>query len=314
MVTVKMKTSGPMNRNSILSINMPEPQSVKNKNTITTLVKNSQSSGPAALHNQQPSSAPQQRYNQSQSNTAQQSSIQVQQNTAQQAHPQFQQNTTQQPYRQTPPRASQQQNIQPALTAGQQNTSAAPIARPVPTLQNKVQKGQKALLSTAALTAVDACFGWNVTDARCDVDVSAFLLGADGKVLGDSWFVFYGQTLSPDQSTRFVAGAGADRELVHIDFKQLNPQIKKIVFVLTINDALADRLHFGMLKDAYVRILDPSGRELVSFLMTDYYNNVISMMIGELYQHNGAWKFNAVGNGVAKDLAGLCALYGVQVL
>ena len=273
------------------------------------------------MHNQQPSSAPQQRYNQSQSNTAQQSSIQVQQNTAQQAHPQlqqytaqqahpqFQQNTTQQPYRQTPPRASQQQNIQPALTAGQQNTSAAPIARPVPTLQNKVQKGQKALLSTAALTAVDACFGWNVTDARCDVDVSAFLLGADGKVLGDSWFVFYGQTLSPDQSTRFVAGAGADRELVHIDFKQLNPQVKKIVFVLTINDALADRLHF-----AYVRILDPSGRELVSFLMTDYYNNVISMMIGELYQHNGAWKFNAVGNGVAKDLAGLCALYGVQVL
>ena len=136
MVTVKMKTSGPMNRNSILSINMPEPQSVKNKNTIATLVKNSQSSGPAALHNQQPSSAPQQRYNQSQSNTAQQSSIQVQQNTAQQAHPQlqqytaqqahpqFQQNTTQQPYRQTPPRASQQQNIQPALTAGQQNTSA----------------------------------------------------------------------------------------------------------------------------------------------------------------------------------------------
>ena len=314
MVTVKMKTSGPMNRNSILSINMPEPQSVKNKNTITTLVKNSQSSGPAALHSQQPSSAPQQRYNQSQSNTAQQSSIQVQQNTAQQAHPQFQQNTTQQPYRQIPPRASQQQNIQPALTAGQQNTSAAPIARPVPTLQNKVQKGQKALLSTAALTAVDACFGWNVTDARCDVDVSAFLLGADGKVLGDSWFVFYGQTLSPDQSTRFVAGAGADRELIHIDFKRLNPQVKKIVFVLTINDALADRLHFGMLKDAYVRILDPSGRELVSFLMTDYYNNVISMMIGELYQHNGAWKFNAVGNGVAKDLAGLCALYGVQVL
>ena len=95
MVTVKMKTSGPMNRNSILSINMPEPQSVKNKNTITTLVKNSQSSGPAALHNQQPSSAPQQRYNQSQSNTAQQSSIQVQQNTAQQAHPQLQQYTAQ---------------------------------------------------------------------------------------------------------------------------------------------------------------------------------------------------------------------------
>ena len=47
--------------------------------------------------------------------------------------------------------------------------------------------------------------------------------------------------------------------------------------------------------------------------MTEYYTNVISMMIGELYIHNGTWKFNAIGNGVAKDLAGLCELYGVNV-
>lgn len=213
-----------------------------------------------------------------------------------------------------PPR--QPQNVQPALTAGQQNTASTPgmpAARPVPPLSNKVQKGQKTLLSNTALNAVNACFGWNVTDARCDVDVSAFLLGADGKVIGDSWFVFYGQTVSPDQSTRFAQG-GTDREMVQIDLTRLNPQVKKIVFVLTINDALEKRLHFGMLKDAYVRIMDPTGNELVSFLMTEYYSNVISMMIGELYLHNGAWKFNAVGNGVARDLAGLCDLYGVQVV
>lgn len=54
--------------------------------------------------------------------------------------------------------------------------------------------------------------------------------------------------------------------------------------------------------------------ELVSFKMDEYYTNVTSMMIGELYLHNGAWKFNAIGNGMAKDLAGLCGLYGVQVI
>ena len=48
--------------------------------------------------------------------------------------------------------------------------------------------------------------------------------------------------------------------------------------------------------------------------LDEYYTNVTSMMIGELYLHNGAWKFNAIGNGVAKDLAGLCGLYGVQVI
>ena len=69
-----------------------------------------------------------------------------------------------------------------------------------------------------------------------------------------------------------------------------------------------------MLKDAYIRILQEDNQtELVSFKMTEYYTNVISMMIGEVYRHNGEWKFYAVGNGVARDLAGLCGLYGVQV-
>lgn len=288
MVNIKMKTSGAMNRNSIASINMPAPQSVKNRNNITTLMKNQGSPGPALTSSGQSQIMPPQSQSRSQQSRPQQ-----------------------------PAQIRQPQNCQPALTAGQQNTggtSSAPAARPIPALQNKVQKGQKTPLSTAALTSVDACFGWNVTDARCDVDVSAFLLGADGKVIGDSWFVFYGQALSPDQSTKFLTGSGSDREMIQINFGKLNPQVKKIVFVLTINDALTNRLHFGMLKDAYVRIMDSSGKELVSFMMTEYYSNVISMMIGELYQHNGIWKFNAVGNGVAKDLAGLCELYGVNVI
>lgn len=70
-----------------------------------------------------------------------------------------------------------------------------------------------------------------------------------------------------------------------------------------------------MLNDAYIRIMDSSSNtELVSFKMEEYYSNVTSMMIGEIYQHNGTWKFNAIGNGVARDLAGLCEVYGVQVV
>ena len=147
-----------------------------------------------------------------------------------------------------------------------------------------------------------------------DVDVSAFLLGSSGKVIGDSWFVFYGQTESPDHSTVFHADGGADREIISVDFTRLDPSVARIVFVLTINEAFEKNLNFGMLEDAYIRIMDPAGTELVSFKMDEYYTNVTSMMIGELYLHNGAWKFNAIGNGVAKDLAGLCSLYGVQVI
>lgn len=313
MINTATKSIGAMNRDSILSINKPQPQSIKNQGNIMTLIKNT--GGTHAPYNQ-----PQQPSGQTQNRPPQQPSGQIQSRPSQPSSSGQTHNRPSPlpPSGQTqsrPPR--QPQNIQPALTAGQQNTASTPgmpAARPVPTLVNKVQKGQKTQLSLGALTAVEARFGWNVTDARCDVDVSAFLLGADGKVIGDSWFVFYGQTLSPDGSTRFVEGGSADREMIQVDLARLDPQVKKIVFVLTINDALENRLHFGMLKDAYIRIMDRSGKELVSFLMTEYYNNIISMMIGELYLHNGAWKFNAVGNGVARDLAGLCGLYGVQVV
>lgn len=195
-------------------------------------------------------------------------------------------------------------------------TQQVPVSKPIPNLQHTVQKGQKVPLGSGIpLTKIKACLGWNTLNANCDVDVSAFLLNASGKVLGDTWFVFYGQEQSPDNSTIFSVDQGADREIITVDFSKLNPNVSKIVFVLTINEALEKSLNFSMLKDAYVRILDAStGTELVSFLMTDYYANVTSMMIGEIYNHNGAWKFNAIGNGVARDLAGLCELYGVQVI
>ena len=214
------------------------------------------------------------------------------------------------------PRPNQQPTGQQQTPVQQQGSAQqqVPAQRPLPPLTKPVQKGQKISLEAASpLKSIRACFGWNSTNAQCDVDVSAFLLGADGKVLGDSWFVFYGQTTSPDGSTAFHADSSVDCEMISINLQTLNPDVKKIVFVLTINEAFEKNLNFGMMKDAYVRILNENGSELVSFRMTDYYSNVISMMIGEIYQHNGAWKFNAIGNGVARDLSGLCNLYGVQV-
>lgn len=189
------------------------------------------------------------------------------------------------------------------------------ITQSIPPLNKQIQKGQKVAIDTQSkLTKIQAKLGWNITNPNCDVDVSAFLLNNTGKVIGDSWFVFYGQESSPDGSTIFSTVQGQDREIISVDFTKLNPNVSRIVFVLTINEALEKHLNFSMLKDAYIRIMDASNVELVSFKMEEYYSNVTSMMIGEIYQHNGIWKFNAIGNGVARDLAGLCELYGVQVV
>ena len=206
--------------------------------------------------------------------------------------------------------------VQGVQSSQNNNSIPAPVSKPIPPLIHTIQKGQKASLEESGKPAkIKACLGWNTTNSNCDVDVSAFLLNSTGKVIGDTWFVFYGQTQSPDNSTIFSVDNGTDREVISVDFTKINPAVTKIVFVLTIHEALEKNLNFSMLKDAYIRIIDIStNKELVSFQMEEYYSNVTSMMIGELYIHNGAWKFNAVGNGVARDLAGLCELYGVQVV
>ena len=256
MVDIPMRSSAPVTRQTVLSINERKIEGAKTTRTITSI-------------------------NHTQSQTASKASS----GTTSSMHPSA---------------------MHPAST---------PASKPLPPLVHMVQKGQKTPLENSGkLTSIKACLGWNVKNPACDVDVSAFLLGSSGKVIGDSWFVFYGQTESPDHSTVFHADGGADREIISVDFTRLDPSVARIVFVLTINEAFEKNLNFGMLEDAYIRIMNPAGTELVSFKMDEYYTNVTSMMIGELYLHNGAWKFNAIGNGVAKDLAGLCGLYGVQVI
>ncbi len=210
--------------------------------------------------------------------------------------------------------ASGQQQTMGAYSSGQQQPARVIARITPPRIENPALKGQKILIEKGeSLKSLKACIGWNVNNPECDVDVSAFLLSG-GRVPGDDWFVFYSQPQSPDKSVNLSVSGGQDRQRISIDLTMLNPAVDKIVFVLTINEALEKRLNFSMVSDAYIRILDGvSDRELTGFMMDEYYENVTSMMIGELYRHNGLWKFNAVGNGVAKDLAGLCGMYGVQV-
>ena len=218
----------------------------------------------------------------------------------------------------TQPNQQQMNNSQPNQSYQQQ--SVVPKQRPQGNGVH-LKKGQKVALAGAggaALTNIQVCLGWDVTNQACDLDASAFMLGADGRVIGDDWFVFYGQTTSPDGSVKHSGdsqGAGyGDDEIIDINLATINPNVKKLVFVVTINEALEQGLNFSMVANAYVRVVDKTtGQELNRFQLTDYYANVTAMVVGEVYNHNGQWKFNAVGDGVAKDLAGLCAMYGVNV-
>lgn len=291
MINVPMKTSEPLNIHTISTVNQRRVEGAQTRLTITSINNNSNNSSSrnnAIVTNQ---------------NTSQRPSISHGNNTSGIAS-------------NTVSNATQPSVQQPSVQQSRVQQAPAIVNKPIPLLRKPTQKGQKVALEGVGRQArLKVCLGWNVLNPQCDVDVSAFLLGGSGKVIGYEWFVFYGQTKSPDSSVCFYEDNGADREYITIDFGRLNPNVTKIVFVLTINEAFEKRLNFSMLKDAYIRILDGATlAEHISFKMTDYYINVSSMMIGEIYLYNNNWKFNAVGNGVAKDLAGLCDLYGVQTI
>lgn len=191
-----------------------------------------------------------------------------------------------------------------------------PTPRRMPPMLMPVARGQKTALrlQESGCTRIRFGFGWHANDSRCDVDASAFLLGESGRVLSDEGFVFYGQQASSDGSVRFQPSGADDRETITVDTARIDPRIRKIVFVLTIDEALTQKLHFGMLQNVYLRILDDrDGREILSYPLGNAFENVTSMTLGELYLHQGQWKFNPVGNGVHMDLAGQCALYGVTL-
>lgn len=192
-----------------------------------------------------------------------------------------------------------------------------PSPRPLkkPELLCPAQRGQKIALGFASDSRMQlrAGFGWNVRDARCDIDVSAFLLSADRRVPSDEWFIFYGQPESPDGAVRFSEDGREDREIIALDLGRLSPVIQRIVFVMTINEAVEHRLNFGMIQEVWMRITDSTGRELVGYSPSELFDNVTSMTLGELYLRNGEWRFNPVGNGVNTDLAGQCAVYGVEI-
>ena len=166
-----------------------------------------------------------------------------------------------------------------------------------------------------SFSQLEVSLGWNAKNPACDLDASAFLLAGNNKVVGDEWFVFYGQEQSPDGSVVHRGdSAGGVGETLAVDLGRMDARVKKIVFIITINEALRQGLNFGMVSDAYIQLRSPAaGKGILHFELEEYYSNVTSMMVGEIYERNGEWKFHAIGNGVARDLAGLCELYGVNV-
>ncbi len=106
--------------------------------------------------------------------------------------------------------------------------------------------------------------GWDAraTDgAAFDLDASAFLLNASGKVSSDAAFIFYNNTKSADGGVEHTGdnqtGAGdGDDESIKIDLLKISADVDKVAFSVTIHDAEARKQNFGMVSSAYIRVVD----------------------------------------------------------
>lgn len=185
-------------------------------------------------------------------------------------------------------------------------------------------KGGNVNLSKEAptLTAMTVGLGWNprATDGQAfDLDAIAFLVNDAGKVRSDSDFIFFNNLKSADGSVEHTGdnrtGDGdGDDEVIKVDLSKVPADVTKIAFCVVIYDGQARNQNFGQVANAYIRIVNTQGgAEVARYDLSEDSSTETAMTFGELYKHNGEWKFRAVGQGFAGGLGPLAQSYGVNV-
>lgn len=188
-----------------------------------------------------------------------------------------------------------------------------------------LSKGGRVSLSKEApgLKNITVGLGWdaNATDTgtQFDLDTSLFLVGVDGKVISDNHFIFYNNTTSPDgavvhQGDNRTGEGQGDDEVIEIDLSKIAPEVDKIIFTVTIDEAVTRGQNFGQVNNSFIRILNKDGgSEITKYELDEDYSSETAINFGELYRKNGGWNFKAVGAGFNQGLEGFCKTYGVSV-
>jgi tellurium resistance protein TerD len=185
-------------------------------------------------------------------------------------------------------------------------------------------KGGNVSLTKAApgLQSVVVGLGWDArtTDGKAfDLDASAIVCDADGRVLSDRHFVFFNNLTSPDGAVQhsgdnLTGEGGGDDEQVQVKLTGLPPEAAKVVFPVSIYEADTAGQTFGQVRNAFIRVVNQADNaELARYDLSEDASTETAMIFGELYRSNDEWKFRAVGQGYSSGLAGIARDYGVNV-
>lgn len=188
-----------------------------------------------------------------------------------------------------------------------------------------LQKGQKLDLTKTnpGLKKLLVGLGWDTNKYDggndFDLDAQAFLLDNEGKARSESDFVFFNNKTGGNGSVlhlgdnRTGAGAGDD-EVIKIDLSKIPENVDKIEFTVTIYDGETRRQNFGQVSNGYIRVLnEEDGKEILRYDLGEDYSIETALIFGEVYRHNGEWKFSALGKGYQGGLTALCKSFGLDV-
>lgn len=187
-----------------------------------------------------------------------------------------------------------------------------------------LSKGGNVSLSKEApgLSAIRVGLGWDtrVTDgADFDLDASIFILNEGGKVRSDADFIFYNNKVGASGTVEHMGdnltGEGAgDDEVVKVNLAGLPADVAKLSFCVTIHEAEGRRQNFGMVSNAFIRVVNEAGgTEIARYDLSEDASTETAMIFGELYRHGAEWKFKAIGQGFAGGLAPLARSFGVNI-
>ena len=183
-----------------------------------------------------------------------------------------------------------------------------------------LQKGQRVDLTKGnpSLDKIHVGLGWDVNEfhgAAFDLDASVFLVGKSGKIEDQKNFIFFNNLQSPNGAVKHtgdnLTGEGdGDDESIKVQLSAVPADVDKIIFTVSIYEAGRRSQNFGMVSNAFIRIVDEAtGQEKLRFDLTEDFSMEQSVVVGELYRHGAEWKFNAVGRGIAGEIDQLVAMY-----
>ena len=184
-----------------------------------------------------------------------------------------------------------------------------------------LQKGQRVDLTkgNAGLVKLLVGLGWDPVEKTgggllgglfggskgpdVDCDASVIMLDGNNRMTKKEDLIYFGNLQSRCGSVRHTGdnltgdGHGDDEQII-VELRRVPGNIHKLVFVVNIYDCIRRRQDFGMIKNAFIRIVNgENNQELIKYNLTDNYSGKTTLVVGEIYRSSGDWKFAAIGEG-----------------